>query len=77
MTTKRYQVLAAWLETGKEEVRQYFATSLSEALTMAERADAGIVDGPTVYGILPADYDVARTEGIQFNEADGLLTEVK
>ena len=70
-------VSAAFLNDGVsadgliEEIREYEATALSEALAMAERDDAGRAD--FVYGILPEDYDIARAEGIDFNEADGLL----
>lgn len=53
------------------EHREYHATTLQEALTMAEREDAGIAD--YLYGILPEDYAQARDEDIEFNEADGLL----
>lgn len=67
-----YRVLAVQFEPDHiEEHRDYDASSLSEALTMAERADAGRAD--YIYGILPEDYDIARAEGIAFNDADGLL----
>lgn len=71
-----YQVLATWQNhpSGlREETREYSATSLSEALMMAERNDTGRPDPPDCYGIPTEDYDLARQEGILFNEADGLL----
>lgn len=72
MTTRTYRILAVQLEpTHTEEYRDYTASSVAEALTMAERDDAG--RQPRTYGILPEDYDTARAEGIDFNEADGLL----
>ncbi len=78
-TTQRVlaiSVLASWQNhpSGlQEEVREYQASSLAEALTMAERQDAGKPYPPTCYGVLPEDFDRARAEGIEFNEADGLL----
>jgi len=66
-----YTITAMNPTTGAEELREYEATSLAEALTMVERADAGKVD--RIYGIQAADYITARAEGIVFNEADGLL----
>jgi hypothetical protein len=67
-----YRVLAVrFTPDHAEEVRSYTASTLSEALTMAERADAGLAD--YAYGILPTDYAQALNEGIAFNEADGLL----
>lgn len=69
MTT--YQVLIGRPDENREETRTYNATSYAEALTMAERAFAGMAD--VLIGI-PADaFDLARAEGIEFNEADGLL----
>ena len=73
---RTYTVLATWQDHPdglREEHREYHAASLSEALMMAERADAGRPNAPDAYGILPEDYAQARAEGIQFNEADGLL----
>lgn len=71
-TTRQYEVLAVRFEPEHvEEHRLYEATSLSEALAMAERDDAGRAD--YTYGILPEDFDLARADGIDFNEADGLL----
>jgi hypothetical protein len=75
-TLTTYAVLAHWDNHPDgliEEFREYQATSLSEALTMAERDDAGRPDAPTCYGIPPEDFDIARAEGIEFNDADGLL----
>lgn len=67
-----FRVLAVQLVPDhSEEYRDYVADSLSEALTMAERDDAG--RGSYTYGVLPEDYPQARAEGIAFNEADGLL----
>lgn len=67
-----YTILAVQFEPDHVEThRTYDATSLSEALMMAERADAGRAD--FTYGIRPEDYPVAIEEGIAFNEADGLL----
>lgn len=69
---REYTVLAVRFEPDHaEERRVYVATSIGEALTMAERADAGRAS--YVYGVTPADYAEARGEGIAFNEADGLL----
>lgn len=68
---KPYQVLIARPDENREEIRTFHASDYSEALTMAERSLAGIADAN--FGI-PADcYDLARAEGIEFNEADGLL----
>ena len=64
-------VLAMDPETGTEEYREYLTDSLAEALTRAERDDAG--QRRWIDGVLPEDYDIARAEGIAFNEADGLL----
>lgn len=58
-------------EHNTEEYREYEASCLTEALAMAERAQAGICDD--WIGIHPDDYQQARNEGIAFNEADGLL----
>lgn len=71
-STRQYQVRAVQFDPAHvEEYRVYEATSLSEALSMAERADAG--QSAYTYGILPEDYAIATGEGIDFNEADGLL----
>lgn len=58
---------------GTEDFDAIEASSLAEALTIAERTDAGICT--RVYGITPDDYDRARAEGIAFNDADGLLVQ--
>lgn len=76
--TRTYAVLAVWNNHPdglREEFREYEASSLSEALTMAERDNAGRPNAPDCYGIPPEDFDVARAEGIAFNEADGLLVD--
>lgn len=66
-----YRVLAAQPERNVEEVRTYRASCYAEAFGMAERADAGVAD--FTYGV-PADaFELARREGLEFNEADGLL----
>jgi hypothetical protein len=82
-TTRTYTVravAACFLSDGTpredgliEEEREYEASALGEALAMAEADDAGRAD--FVYGICPEDYDIARAEGLSFNEADGLLTD--
>ena len=69
--TRTYRILA--VEQGEEEYREYAATAISEALTMAERDDAGRIGHAYTYGVMPEDYDIAREEGIRFNQADGLL----
>jgi hypothetical protein len=69
--TRLFTVRAVQFDPHLEQERDYEATSLGEALTMAEREDAGRAS--FTYGILPEDYAVARCEGIAFNEADGLL----
>jgi hypothetical protein len=70
--THTYRILAVQVEpVHTEEHRDYQAESLSEALTMAERADAG--RATYTYGIPPEAYEQARAEGIAFNDADGLL----
>jgi hypothetical protein len=75
-TVRKYRVIAFFPESSCEEYRFYLATSLAEALTMAERDDATrpvlLTDDP-LYGIAPEDYAVAEAEGIAFNRADGLL----
>jgi hypothetical protein len=69
---RTFRILAARLEpTYLEEYREIVAASLGEALTMAERADAGAADYS--YGIHPDHYPDAIAEGIAFNQADGLL----
>lgn len=75
-TSRIYLVLAVWNDHPdglREECREYVASALGEALTMAERDNAGRPDAPDCYGIAPEDYAIARAEGISFNEADGLL----
>lgn len=82
----RFYVRAVQLDAGTadrpgpwEQLRRYTASTLGEALTMAERADAGQTaangGGSYVYGIRARDYAIARAEGIHFNEADGLLVD--
>jgi hypothetical protein len=67
---RTYHVLAVQFEPAHiERHRSYKASSLTEALAIAEREDAGSF----TYGIEPEDYPLARTEGIAFNESDGLL----
>jgi hypothetical protein len=56
---------------GTAEHREYQASSVGEALLMAERDNAGARS--LTYGIQPEDYPEARDEGIEFNEPDGLL----
>lgn len=69
---REYMVLAVRFEPAHiEEHRAYTASSLSEALTMAEREDAGRAS--YTYGLMPEDYPEASGAGIAFNEADGLL----
>lgn len=66
-----YRVLISRPDENSEEVVAFDASDYAEALTMAERSLAGNTDA--AFGI-PADaYDLARAEGIEFNEADGLL----
>ena len=72
ISLRTYHVLAVQFEPEHiEQHRSYEASSLTEALAMAEREDAG--HASFTYGIEPEDYPLARTEGITFNEADGLL----
>jgi len=74
--TQTYTVLATWQNHPnglQEEQREYEASSLGEALAMAEADDAGQPNAPDAYGVLPDDFEIARAEGIEFNEADGLL----
>lgn len=54
-----------------EEGLPYEATSIGEALAMAERDCAGKADA--TFGINAEDYAEAKAEGIAFNEADGML----
>jgi hypothetical protein len=69
---RAYEILAVQFEPYHiEEHRLIEASSLGEALLVAERQDAG--RATYVYGICPEDFDQARDEGIEFNEADGLL----
>lgn len=71
-TTRVYQILAVQFDPAHiEERRDYPASSLSEALAIAERADAGRAS--YTYGVRYEDFAIARAEGIAFNEADGLL----
>jgi hypothetical protein len=55
----------------REETEGYRATSLSEALAMAERKYAGKAD--TVICIPVSEYQQAKRERIEFNKADGGL----
>ena len=68
---RAYRIISMDTTDGAEYHHTIHATSVSEALQMAERADAGKAD--RVYGITSADYPQAQGEGITFNEADGLL----
>ena len=74
---KPYRILTVTDDGGAsgwtEHIRSVEATSVSEALTMIERSDAGKL-AVHAYGICPEDYAQARAEGIAFNDADGLLT---
>jgi len=73
MDTKTYTI-THFINGGETiEERDYEATSVSEALTMAERAEAG--QRTVTFGIQPRDYDEALAEGVAFNEADGLLVD--
>lgn len=69
--TKTFKIACLNSQDGSETVVEVEATSVGEALTMAERAHAGVAD--RIFGIAPDDYEAARAEGIEFNEADGLL----
>ena len=71
MMTTTYQLRVTFPEQNTEEYLEYVASTLSEALMMAERQMAGRENG--MIGILPEDYALARAEQIAFNEADGLL----
>lgn len=72
LAPRAYQILAVqFVPEHREQIRAYRARSIGEALTMAERDDAGQAEW--IYGVRPEDYDAARREGIAFNEADGLL----
>lgn len=44
------------------------ATSIGEALMIAQRSHLG-----SFYAIKPSDYTEATAEGINYNEADGVL----
>lgn len=55
------------------EYEEIDATSIDEALMIAERAEAG--RRTVACGIQPEDYAEATEAGIAFHEADGLLTE--
>lgn len=70
-----FRVLRMDPRDGTEQILEFTAATLSEALAMAERADAG--HASMIYGVLPADYAIARAEGIAFNEADGLLVDAE
>jgi hypothetical protein len=70
-TGRIYRIRVISFDPHTEEVREYPAVSLSEALSMAERDDAGIRN--VTYGIPPELYAIARFEDIAFNDADGLL----
>jgi hypothetical protein len=67
----RFQIMVQQQADGSEAIYEYEASSIGEALTMAERDNAGVTD--VILGIRPEDYEAARVEGIEFNEADGLL----
>lgn len=69
--TQAYRVLISRPNESREDICTYDATSYAEALTMAERSLAGVVDA--MYGIPTDAYDLARAEGVRFNDADGLL----
>ena len=71
MNPMHYTITILDPETGAETYRTISASTLGEALTMAERADAGV--RTRLYGISPADYTTANVEGIDYNVADGLL----
>lgn len=61
------EILPSAEQPERTEYRTYRATSIGEALTMAERD--GVAD---YYGIQPDDRDAARREGIAFDD-DGML----
>jgi ABC-type tungstate transport system permease subunit len=69
--TTLYPVLHADHGANTEQTVFYAATSLSEALAMAEQADAGTRD--TAIAIPAELFAVAMAEGIAFNPADGRL----
>ena len=72
--TERAYTITHFINGGETiEDADYIATSLSEALMMAERAEAG--RRTVTFGIQPIDYALALAEGIAFNEADGLLVD--
>ena len=68
---REYQIIAIDPRTKAEETRTITASSIGEALTIAERQDAA--RATRNYGITSADFDAARDEGIEFNETDGRL----
>lgn len=70
MTTRIYRVRITFPQQNRDEVREYTATALGEALLMAERDIAG---SDATVAIRPEDYAQAHAEGLSFNEADGLL----
>jgi hypothetical protein len=65
-----YTILAVRDNDGTISERKHAieATSLSQALTIAERRGYG-----DYYGVMPENYPDAVADGIEFNEADGLL----
>jgi len=72
ITPMRIYLITQLIDGGSTtEYVEYRATSLSEALTMAERANAG--QRTITLGIAPEDYGEATHAGITFNVADGLL----
>jgi hypothetical protein len=71
-TMKTFRVLVVQFEPEHTEtIREYRASSYAEAFGMAERADAGIAEH--AYGVPVDCFELARRDGIEFNEADGLL----
>ena len=71
--TVPYRITVMDPSDGQTTYREIKATDLSEALTMAERMDAG--QHTYIYGIDPSDYAEAVDQDIHFNTADGLLVE--
>ena len=70
--TKAYPVLIGLPDQNTEEVRTFEAPTYAEALTMALAVVAG-VDAGAVIAIPYEAFDLARAEGVTFNEADGLI----
>ncbi len=68
---REYLIRVCEPERNMEAVLAYDATSLGEALSIVERGYAGRAD--VLIGILPEDYPEAVEEGIEFNEADGVI----